>query len=142
MQLQRIAAKKPLKPINPRILKFVQAYIEHGNASEAMRQAGYTNNRPDQYGYRLLQTNRVKQAIERLTLDKFSKGYVVRKYSDIIETSTQPHANFQNHNVAVKALENISAIQGHNAPTKTESVQISGTLDDIRTILGQYAQDE
>lgn len=126
------------RPLNPRVLKFVLNYVEHGNASKAMRDAGFNPAWAGKYAPTLLKTKRVKQAVERLRIDKYTKGYVLSKYEEIAQHTD----DVLDRRVAIEALKGISAIQGHNAPTRSENVNVSGSLDDLRTILGQYTQDE
>lgn len=134
--------KPDTKPVNPKVMRFVNHYVQHGNASEAMRQAGYTGKWADRMGWYMLQTKRVKHAIEQLRVQSVSKGYVLDKLRDIVQRTTNETANSLDMRVAIEGIKTVSAIQGYNASTKSESIAISGTMDDLRTILGQYAQDE
>ena len=138
--LKPIKKREDNKPLHPRVMKFLNSFIQHGNASQAAKDAGYPAKWAGRYGYRILQTRRVRQAVEKLRLDYFSKGYVLDKYNQIAQHDGTPI----DRSIAIKALQGISAIQGHNAPIKTQSenLNISSTLEDIRSILGQYQQDE
>ena len=52
--------------LNDKQEKFAQSYILHRNATEAARSAGYSKSSAYNQGYRLLQSDEVKERIEDL----------------------------------------------------------------------------
>jgi len=50
--------------MNQRQAKFVQAYLETGNAAESAKRAGYSEKTAKEQGYRLLTKHHIAQAIE------------------------------------------------------------------------------
>jgi hypothetical protein len=80
-------------------LKFIEAYIETGNRTEAVIRAGYkagNRQRASEIGYQLLQKTPVLEAVRiRLTEAVMSPEEVKSRLSDIARGSIEDFVNFQ-----------------------------------------------
>ena len=94
--------------LNDKQEKFAQSYILHRNATEAARSAGYSKSSAYNQGYRLLQSDEVKERIEDLEKELETDVDVV---SEIESQYTYAKANGHT-NSAIKALELLSRIRG------------------------------
>ena len=96
--------------LNDKQEKFAQSYILHRNATEAARSAGYSKSSYNQ-GYRLLQSDEVKERIEDLEKELETDVDVV---SEIESQYTFAKANGHT-NSAIKALELLSRVRGNKS---------------------------
>ena len=97
--------------INEKQERFAQAYILHRNATEAAKSAGYTGNSNQAFanqGYRLLNTEEIKERIEEL------EGTLETTVDVISEIEVQYNNANRSGNAtsAIKALELLSKVRG------------------------------
>jgi|TARA_R110000787_G_scaffold95654_4_gene198759 phage terminase small subunit len=97
--------------LNDKQEKFAQSYILHRNATEAARSAGYSKSSAYNQGYRLLQSDEVKERIEDLEKELETDVDVV---SEIESQYTFAKANGHT-NSAIKALELLSRVRGNKS---------------------------
>jgi len=97
--------------LNDKQEKFAQSYILHRNATEAARAAGYSKSSAYNQGYRLLQSDEVKERIEDLEKELETDVDVV---SEIESQYTFAKANGHT-NSAIKALELLSRVRGNKS---------------------------
>ena len=108
--------------LNDKQEKFAQSYILHRNATEAARAAGYSKSSAYNQGYRLLQSDEVKERIEDLEKELETDVDVV---SEIESQYTFAKANGHT-NSAIKALELLSRVRGNKADKELDM-----TLEDL-----------
>jgi len=108
--------------LNDKQEKFAQSYILHRNATEAARSAGYSKSSAYNQGYRLLQSDEVKERIEDLEKELETDVDVV---SEIESQYTFAKANGHT-NSAIKALELLSRVRGNKADKELDM-----TLEDL-----------
>ena len=97
--------------INEKQERFAQAYILHRNATEAAKSAGYTGSSNQAFanqGYRLLNTEEIKERIEEL------EGTLETTVDVISEIEVQYNNANRSGNAtsAIKALELLSKVRG------------------------------
>ena len=97
--------------INEKQERFAQAYILHRNATGAAKSAGYTGNSNQAFanqGYRLLNTEEIKERIEEL------EGTLETTVDVISEIEVQYNNANRSGNAtsAIKALELLSKVRG------------------------------
>lgn len=129
------------RPINPRIARFIMAYLEHGNGSLAAKQAGYSDKCLNRCAYLLLRTKRVKEAIDRLSIASITKGYVLKAYKQVAEDVYRQDATALDKRVAIEALKGITLIQGYNAPTTTHNLNVNANISELRSVNTSYESD-
>jgi len=97
--------------LNDKQEKFAQSYILHRNATEAARSAGYSKSSAYNQGYRLLQSDEVKERIEDLEKELETDVDVVSEIE-----SQYTFAKVNGHtNSAIKALELLSRVRGNKS---------------------------
>lgn len=71
------SGKKGVKQgITPKNLKFIENYIESGNATQSYIEAGYSSNGARESSYKLLTNTHIQKAIEKRRLDIANKNDV------------------------------------------------------------------
>ena len=94
--------------LNDKQEKFCQAYVLHRNATEAAKAAGYSAGSANNQGYRLLQSEEVKERIENLEQELETNVDVITEIEKQYE-----YAKVNGHtNSAIKALELLSRVRG------------------------------
>jgi phage terminase small subunit len=94
--------------LNEKQEKFAQNYILHRNATEAAKSAGYSAESAYNQGYRLLQSDEVKERIYELEQE-------LETNVDVVSELEQQYTMAKNNghgNVAIKALELLSRVRG------------------------------
>ena len=90
--------------LNEKQEKFAQNYILHRNATEAAKSAGYSSESAYNQGYRLLQSDEVKERIHELEQE-------LETNVDVVSELEQQYTYAKNNghtNSAIKALELLS----------------------------------
>ena len=101
--------------LNDKQEKFCQAYVLHRNATEAAKAAGYSAGSANNQGYRLLQSEEVKERIENLEQELETNVDVITEIEKQYE-----YAKINGHtNSAIKALELLSRVRGANSDINT-----------------------
>tara|TARA_R100001086_G_scaffold245196_2_gene175806 strand:- start:25 stop:432 length:408 start_codon:yes stop_codon:yes gene_type:complete len=89
--------------------KFAQAYVLNNNATDAAKNAGYSDRSAYNQGYRLLQNELVLERIEELSRELKTSVDVVAEIEDQYTfAKTNGHVNS-----AIKALELLSRVRGN-----------------------------
>lgn len=107
--------------LNPKQQRFIDCYIENGgNATQALIQAGYTTRWPDRAAHILMKKPYIKRKLEevREKMDSQIEAtfvWKVRKLKKIVDTTTDEE-------IAIKAIAELNAMQGHYAPQKKMTV--------------------
>ena len=102
--------------LNEKQEKFAQSYILHRNATEAARAAGYAKESAHNQGYRLLQSEEVKERIQDLEKELETDVDVVSE----IEAQYTYAKNNGHTNSAIKALELLSGVRGAKTDSNSE----------------------
>ena len=101
--------------LNDKQEMFAQAYVLHRNATEAAKAAGYSAGSANNQGYRLLQSEEVKERIENLEQELETNVDVITEIEKQYE-----YAKINGHtNSAIKALELLSRVRGANSDINT-----------------------
>jgi len=116
--------------MNLREQKFVEKYIECGNAAEAALAAGYGKKHPSAQGQRLLKDKEVKAAIDKAFAKSeetaaWNAEKAIKEFEAIKKLALD--GDIPNYGAAVKSVENICKIKGLFAPEKHE-MELNGTL--------------
>lgn len=115
-------AERSHDKLNWRQSKFVSEFVEHGNALQAAKAAGYSH--PKQQGSRLLTHVDVKAAIEAHKRQMMAR--TVDKTDWLIERLTQESIDPNNADASrVRSLELLGKIYGSFAPEKQQVETIS-----------------
>ena len=135
------------RDLTPQQIQFCHAYIAEGVGGIAARIAGYKN--PSKAAAYLLATKRIKSYLNKhlpnnvdcsITFD--SK---LKRLNDIVDISldkykesmTTPHAR-----IAMDAIEIANTMQGHNAPTQSQSVTVNVKATQDKMLEAKKAYDE
>ena len=121
--------------LNDKQEKFAQSYILHRNATEAARAAGYSKSSAYNQGYRLLQSDEVKERIEDLEKELETDVDVIPE----IEKQYQVAVGNKHTQSALKALELLSRVRGakseKNVDVNIETLEAE--LIDIMKMIGE-----
>jgi len=96
--------------LNEKQEKFCQNYVVYRNATEAAKQAGYSESSAYNQGYRLLQMEEVLERIEELEQELTTDINVIKE----LENTFQSAKSSGHTNSALKALELLSKVRGPN----------------------------
>jgi phage terminase small subunit len=66
MKYRHLSERRAVPQLNSRQLKFCREYAKNGNATQSAIRAGYGERGAAQFGYQLLQDERIKLELERL----------------------------------------------------------------------------
>jgi phage terminase small subunit len=94
--------------LNDKQEKFCQNYVVYRNATEAAKQAGYSESSAYNQGYRLLQMEEVLERIEELEQELTTDINVIKE----LENTFQSAKSSGHTNSALKALELLSKVRG------------------------------
>lgn len=110
--------------LNPRQLRFVQLYVRLGNATEAAKQAGYSEKSAYSQGQRLLKNVEIAAAIAEAQEDiqAIFAGEVLASIRTLVTVRDDPEAPAQ---VRVMAARDLLDRAGHKPPDK---VALSGEV--------------
>ena len=126
-----LGAEMAYDDLNPQRQKFVDAYIETGCGSEAVRRAGYktgTVQTASSSAGRILAINSIKEAVqerksalaERRLLSLQEKQRMLGEIALANQTD--------NPMVAIRAIAELNRMEGHYAPTRTQTTTGSVTF--------------
>ncbi len=93
--------------LNEKQEKFCQNYVVYRNATEAAKQAGYSESSAYNQGYRLLQMEEVLERIEELEQELTTDINVIKE----LENTFQSAKSSGHTNSALKALELLSKVR-------------------------------
>ena len=103
--------------LNEKQEKFAQNYILHRNATEAAKSAGYASESAYNQGYRLLQSEEIKERIYELEQELETNVDVVSE----LESQYTYAKNNGHTNSAIKALELLSKIRGAKSDKEVDT---------------------
>ena len=121
--------------LNEKQEKFAQNYILHRNATEAAKSAGYSAESAYNQGYRLLQSDEVKERIYELEQE-------LETNVDVVSELEQQYTMAKNNghgNVAIKALELLSRVRGAKSENDIDISEegIEANIIECLNILGK-----
>jgi len=121
--------------LNEKQEKFAQNYILHRNATEAAKSAGYSTESAYNQGYRLLQSDEVKERIYELEQE-------LETNVDVVSELEQQYTMAKNNghgNVAIKALELLSRVRGAKSDNDIDISEegIEANIIECLNILGK-----
>ena len=121
--------------LNEKQEKFAQNYILHRNATEAAKSAGYSAESAYNQGYRLLQSDEVKERIYELEQE-------LETNVDVVSELEQQYTIAKNNghgNVAIKALELLSRVRGAKSDNDIDISEegIEANIIECLNILGK-----
>jgi phage terminase small subunit len=121
--------------LNEKQEKFAQNYILHRNATEAAKSAGYSAESAYNQGYRLLQSDEVKERIYELEQE-------LETNVDVVSELEQQYTMAKNNghgNVAIKALELLSRVRGAKSDNDIDISEegIEANIIECLNILGK-----
>tara|TARA_R100001443_G_C3286077_1_gene161609 strand:- start:65 stop:544 length:480 start_codon:yes stop_codon:yes gene_type:complete len=121
--------------LNEKQEKFAQNYILHRNATEAAKSAGYSAESAYNQGYRLLQSDEVKERIYELEQE-------LETNVDVVSELEQQYTMAKNNghgNVAIKALELLSRVRGAKSENDIDISEegIEASIIECLNILGK-----
>ena len=121
--------------LNEKQEKFAQNYILHRNATEAAKSAGYSAESAYNQGYRLLQSDEVKERIYELEQE-------LETNVDVVSELEQQYTMAKNNghgNVAIKALELLSRVRGAKSDNNIDISEegIEANIIECLNILGK-----
>tara|TARA_R110001583_G_scaffold55315_1_gene168273 strand:- start:273 stop:752 length:480 start_codon:yes stop_codon:yes gene_type:complete len=126
--------------LNEKQEKFAQNYILHRNATEAAKSAGYSSESAYNQGYRLLQSDEVKERIHELEQE-------LETNVDVVSELEQQYTYAKNNghtNSAIKALELLSRVRGAKSENNIDISEegIEANIVDCLKILGKKKVNE
>ena len=121
--------------LNEKQEKFAQNYILHRNATEAAKSAGYSAESAYNQGYRLLQSDEVKERIHELEQE-------LETNVDVVSELEQQYTYAKNNghtNSAIKALELLSRVRGAKSDNDIDISEegIEANIIECLNILGK-----
>jgi len=121
--------------LNEKQEKFAQNYILHRNATEAAKSAGYSAESAYNQGYRLLQSDEVKERIYELEQE-------LETNVDVVSELEQQYTYAKNNghtNSAIKALELLSRVRGAKSENDIDISEegIEANIIECLNILGK-----
>ena len=124
-----------LMALNEKQEQFEQNYILHRNATEAAKSAGYSAESAYNQGYRLLQSDEVKERIYELEQELETNVHVVSE----LEQQYTMAKNNGHGNVAIKALELLSRVRGAKSENEIDISEegIEANIVECLNILGK-----
>lgn len=130
------------KPTRKQIM-FVNEYVHSNNATQAAISAGYKSDNAHTVAAQLLLKPQVQELLSKNIKDKAKASHVtydwkVGKLEQIIEVcmSNQP----TNTTNAIKAIEVLNAMQGHNSESKSVHINIDTTIERLAQARLQYKE--
>jgi len=99
--------------------EFCQNYILHRNATQAAKDAGYSESSAHNQGYRLLKETEVQERIEELQNEMSTDIDVISE----IEKQYEVARNAGHGTTALKALELLSRVRGNNSDSEEISAE-------------------
>lgn len=122
-----------IKKLLPHHIKFINLYLETGNATESARQCGFKN--PNTSGMKVLQMTLVKDEIEKrqkemATNTLISKIELLNELKDILD-----NCKHRSPRVAIEAIKQMSRMLGYDAPIQanlnlTQEQPLFGPIDE------------
>ena len=135
--------------LNPRQQRFLWLYLKLGNASEALRQAGYKTRYPDRYGAELLAKPFIQEELgktrEILTKElkatvEWKREKLIRVIAEYIPTDTNTPLNPLQARIAIAAMNELNHMDGTYAPSKAVNLNVSSTIDLLKDARIQYKE--
>ena len=129
-----------LMALNEKQEKFAQNYILHRNATEAAKSAGYSSESAYNQGYRLLQSEEIKERIYELEQE-------LETNVDVVSELEQQYTFAKNNghtNSAIKALELLSRVRGAKSENNIDISEegIEANIIECLKILGKKKVNE
>ena len=136
---------QPKRKPTIRQIKFINYYLEIGNASKAAELAGYKAKDLDSFSYTLLTKPYMRDLIGKRQneLAKASEISIERK-SQLLWTLAQRSMNMEDkEEIVIKAIAELNKMYGHYAPEQknVQTVTIEASLTDIRNARLEYKKD-
>lgn len=144
-----------LPPLTIRQQKMLKAYLKHGNATQAYKDAGYTSEEyPDRAAYNLIHRSPLQDHVEYF-VDKSKKKITSEMKTDLlwriaeesVSTTIDDDGNVVSkpeREVAIKAIAELNKMVGDYAPTQVnnQTVNVTAALEDIRNARLEYKKDK
>lgn len=131
------------KAINLRQQKFIEYYLQSGNATEALLKAGYTSKHADRYAHNLMNKPYIKKEIEK-SREKMNKAFqwTIEDKLKFLYEGVKYYSSTRDFDKGAKLIEVSNKMQGHNAPEKTiSSVNINNDVDLVRDLTEKYLNE-
>lgn len=110
------------KELNLRQQRFLEGYLRNGNASQAVRNAGYQTKYPDKYASQLLAKPQIKAELEETREKINTKTQLTFEYKlKTLAEGIDQYTASGDYDKAGRLIEIANKMQGHNAPDKNVS---------------------
>ena len=129
--------------LNLKQQKFIEFYIESGNASDAVVKAGYTTKYPDRYAYELLRIPKIKSILDktRELINSHSKLSIKYKL-DLLYEGIEHYRSLSQYVKCSKLCEVANKMQGHNAPEKISgTISMANEMNDVTELTEKYTNE-
>jgi phage terminase small subunit len=129
--------------LNLKRQKFIDFYIESGNASDAVVRAGYTTKYPERYAYQLLQIPKIKSILEKTRQSINSHSNLSIKYKlDMLYEGIEYYRSRSQYVKCSKLCEVANKMQGHNAPEKISgTINVANEMNDVIELTEKYTNE-
>ncbi len=117
------------RELNPKQLKFVQLYLETGNATKSLIEAGYKTKNAKKVASRLLLNPKVISTVDKSRLKVEKKievnfEWVLSKLKQVAEAGI----NTNELDATTRALAEVNKMLGNYAPVKTENTNTNNNV--------------
>lgn len=137
------------KDLTPQQIQFCHAFIAEGIGGIAARIAGYKN--PSKAASYLLSTKRIKRYLDRHLPDKVNCSITFESKLNaldilmdkaITQNIREDKVNVPLLDRGLKAIEIANTMQGHNAPTQSQSVTVNVKATQDKMLEAKKAYEE
>lgn len=138
-----IATNPDLPFLTIRQNKMLRAYLEHGNATQAYKDAGYSSTKyADRNAHILVNRSPLKDHLEYFRAKSAvacDKDWITDRLKGIVARTEHDE-----YDAAIKALSELNKMQGNYAPLESisKNLNVDAAIEDIRNARAQYKLDK
>ena len=155
MDVRIINDNHDLPPLTIRQQKMLKAYLKHGNATQAYKDAGYTSEEyPDKAAHILIHRSPLSEHLEYF-IARSKKKITSEMKTDLLWRIAEESVDITLDNdgnvvskpereVAIKAIAELNKMVGDYAPVQvnTQQVSVTAAIEDIRNARLEYKKDK
>lgn len=122
--------------------KFLQYYIETGNAYRSALQAGYEKKYANRYGVTLLNKPYIKEELEKIKREVCAKTKLTFEYKlEVLLEGIKKYASEGKYTKAAQLIEVSNKMQGHNAATKVVNIDETTDIEVLKELTEEYLHE-
>lgn len=123
--------------------RFIEFYLQSGNATKAAIEAGYKGKYPDRYAHELLNKPYIKAELDKTREKMNSTAKLTYEYKlDVLYQGIKHYVQSGDYDKIAKLIEVSNKMQGHNAPDKSlNTITFNNELTVLKELTEEYLNE-